>query len=169
MRQALCKSNTGKQADRAIARLAVLRLKLPGKRHDREHDIFQHGQFGEKIIGLKNKAGLTCAQRRPPCGGLAVNIGPVKYHAAGRWRFQSAEHMQKRRFAGAACAHDGRAFTAVERQRNPLQHGDHHGPHHEVLVNGFSLKQRTVIHSAGPSQDPAGRRARPAPVPPVCR
>ena len=78
----------------------------------------------QQIEVLKNKTDLAIANVRELVSLQSGHIRSVEQVAACAWPIETADNIHQSRFAGAARAHQGDEFTALDLERNAA-----HRPH----------------------------------------
>ncbi len=78
----------------------------------RQQDVFERGERGDELVGLKDEADGAAADLRERVLGQVGDGDAVEVDIAGGGGVKAGEQAEQRGFAGAGGAHDGDEFAA---------------------------------------------------------
>ena len=154
------------QRDRTLLRFAARQPRQIA----RQHDVFEHGQLRQQMVGLEDEADLPV----PEPGGLAAaqlrHVDSGDADRPGIRLLQRADQIQQRGFAAAGGAEQAGPFAAPDLPVHAAQDrqflpAEFVGARDAAQFDDILL----FTHSAMPWPGRAGPRRAPGAAPPACR
>src|SRR5439155_975814 len=131
--------------------------------HQRHLHVVKGARAGDQVEALEDEPDLSVPDPRQLVVVEPGDVGAIEQVAAAGRHVQAADDVHQRRFARAACAHDGNEVATPDVEVDALQRR-HLDPAHAVGLGDSFEGDHPPVPTRAPPKPPAPPRVLPVPV-----